>query len=279
MPFPMAHIQDFARQLLTSVACASLFLLRHRRELLVVTNPPHPRSRHAPTGTRPHGSQAGEHPAGRLVVPDNTVQSAFSQACSVRSDHVTDFACPPFLQTQAGDKRLLLNNTDIRLIDFGSATFEREYHSTVVSTRHYRAPEIIFGESCTALRSVSTEADPLLATLRSRMVLPLRHVLGRLYPRRVLHWRGLVPDARQPRAPGHDGDRYGSDARRVSEEGLVRPPPRAPPGYDWVASLTRPTFSASAAEPSRSSSRTAGTASCRTSTTRTRRPTRRPRSS
>jgi dual-specificity kinase len=29
------------------------------------------------------------------------------------------------------------------LIDFGSATFDDEYHSSVVSTRHYRAPEII----------------------------------------------------------------------------------------------------------------------------------------
>ncbi|KXN71547.1 kinase-like protein [Conidiobolus coronatus NRRL 28638] len=37
----------------------------------------------------------------------------------------------------------ILNSTDIRLIDFGSATFEEEYHSSVVSTRHYRAPEII----------------------------------------------------------------------------------------------------------------------------------------
>ncbi|KAG8213080.1 kinase-like domain-containing protein [Butyriboletus roseoflavus] len=39
----------------------------------------------------------------------------------------------------------ILQSTDIRLIDFGSATFEEEYHSTVVSTRHYRAPEIILG--------------------------------------------------------------------------------------------------------------------------------------
>lgn len=39
----------------------------------------------------------------------------------------------------------ILESTDIRLIDFGSATFETEYHSTVVSTRHYRAPEIILG--------------------------------------------------------------------------------------------------------------------------------------
>ncbi|KIJ66685.1 hypothetical protein HYDPIDRAFT_174083 [Hydnomerulius pinastri MD-312] len=39
----------------------------------------------------------------------------------------------------------ILSSTDIHLIDFGSATFEEEYHSTVVSTRHYRAPEIILG--------------------------------------------------------------------------------------------------------------------------------------
>lgn len=37
----------------------------------------------------------------------------------------------------------LLRNSEIRLIDFGSATFDDEYHSTVVSTRHYRAPEVI----------------------------------------------------------------------------------------------------------------------------------------
>ncbi len=36
-----------------------------------------------------------------------------------------------------------VRNPEIRLIDFGSATFEDEHHSTVVSTRHYRAPEVI----------------------------------------------------------------------------------------------------------------------------------------
>ncbi|PKK65118.1 kinase-like protein [Rhizophagus irregularis] len=41
-------------------------------------------------------------------------------------------------------KRMLLD-TDVRLIDFGSATFDDEYHSSVVSTRHYRAPEVILG--------------------------------------------------------------------------------------------------------------------------------------
>jgi dual-specificity kinase len=41
-------------------------------------------------------------------------------------------------------KRVPMGST-IRLIDFGSATFENQYHSTVVSTRHYRAPEVILG--------------------------------------------------------------------------------------------------------------------------------------
>ena len=37
----------------------------------------------------------------------------------------------------------LLKNAEIRLIDFGSATFDHEHHSSIVSTRHYRAPEVI----------------------------------------------------------------------------------------------------------------------------------------
>ena len=41
-------------------------------------------------------------------------------------------------------KRVPVDST-IRLIDFGSATFENQHHSTVVSTRHYRAPEVILG--------------------------------------------------------------------------------------------------------------------------------------
>ena len=40
------------------------------------------------------------------------------------------------------DERLL-KKTDIKVIDFGSATFDWEHHSTIVSTRHYRAPEVI----------------------------------------------------------------------------------------------------------------------------------------
>ncbi|KAG4301814.1 hypothetical protein PCK1_001790 [Pneumocystis canis] len=55
------------------------------------------------------------------------------------------FRTIPYTKKAGLKVKRLLNNTEIRLIDFGSATFEDEYHSSVVSTRHYRAPEIILG--------------------------------------------------------------------------------------------------------------------------------------
>lgn len=37
----------------------------------------------------------------------------------------------------------VLKSPEIRLIDFGSTTFDHEHHSTIVQTRHYRAPEVV----------------------------------------------------------------------------------------------------------------------------------------
>ncbi|KAF6739670.1 Dual specificity protein kinase CLK2 [Oryzias melastigma] len=44
-------------------------------------------------------------------------------------------------EKKCNEKRI--NDTTVRLIDFGTATFDYEHHSVVVSTRHYRAPEVI----------------------------------------------------------------------------------------------------------------------------------------
>ncbi|XVF35498.1 hypothetical protein REPUB_Repub18cG0150700 [Reevesia pubescens] len=41
--------------------------------------------------------------------------------------------------------RCLPKSSAIKLIDFGSTAFDNQNHSTIVSTRHYRAPEIILG--------------------------------------------------------------------------------------------------------------------------------------
>ena len=53
----------------------------------------------------------------------------------------------------------VVKNSDVRLIDFGSATFDDEHHSTVVSTRHYRAPEVILGEVEECLHRVGRALD------------------------------------------------------------------------------------------------------------------------
>ena len=37
----------------------------------------------------------------------------------------------------------MLKDTRIVLIDFGSSISQDDYHGSVVSTRHYRAPEIL----------------------------------------------------------------------------------------------------------------------------------------
>ena len=37
--------------------------------------------------------------------------------------------------------RLVPGSSDIKVIDFGSATFDDQYHSSIVSTRHYRRVE------------------------------------------------------------------------------------------------------------------------------------------
>ncbi|KDQ14812.1 hypothetical protein BOTBODRAFT_329994 [Botryobasidium botryosum FD-172 SS1] len=104
-PFPRRHIQDFARQLCKSVAFLHDLKLIH-------------------TDLKPEN----------ILLVDNTFR-----AISVN---------PP--ATSSGKRaapqvKRILNSTEVRLIDFGSATFDNEYHSTVVSTRHYRAPEIILG--------------------------------------------------------------------------------------------------------------------------------------
>ncbi|CCH59820.1 hypothetical protein TBLA_0B10030 [Henningerozyma blattae CBS 6284] len=48
-------------------------------------------------------------------------------------------------KTASNGKRKILTNPEIKLIDFGSAIFHDEYHPPIISTRHYRAPEIVLG--------------------------------------------------------------------------------------------------------------------------------------
>ncbi|GAA5938470.1 serine/threonine protein kinase KNS1 [Sporobolomyces koalae] len=92
-PFPLSHVQRFARDLLLSLQYVHQSRLIH-------------------TDLKPEN----------ILLLDNSADVVPSRKSKTRR---------------------LLRNTDICLIDFGSATFCDEYHASVVSTRHYRAPEII----------------------------------------------------------------------------------------------------------------------------------------
>ncbi|OAP64367.1 hypothetical protein AYL99_00339 [Fonsecaea erecta] len=105
VPFPSSQIQSFARQLFHSVAFLHDLNLVH-------------------TDLKPEN----------ILLVNNAYQTFTYNRSIPSSSHTT---------SRTAKQRRVLLDSDIRLIDFGSATFDDEYHSSVVSTRHYRAPEII----------------------------------------------------------------------------------------------------------------------------------------
>jgi dual-specificity kinase len=124
VPFPNSQIQSFARQLFTSVACkfqpyTRIITMLTQTLVLHDLNLIH-------TDLKPEN----------ILLCDSAYQ-AFTYSRRIPSSSTTQ-------NRQAAQRKVLLD-TEIRLIDFGSATFQDEYHSSVVSTRHYRAPEIILG--------------------------------------------------------------------------------------------------------------------------------------
>ncbi|KAI3522461.1 hypothetical protein L1887_00245 [Cichorium endivia] len=54
---------------------------------------------------------------------------------------------PGYKRTSQGETyfRCLPKSSEIKLIDFGSTAYDNQNHSSIVSTRHYRAPEVILG--------------------------------------------------------------------------------------------------------------------------------------
>ena len=62
--------------------------------------------------------------------PEN-ILLARSHYCTVQQGQKDDYRVP--------------TSTEIRLIDFGGATFDTEHHSRIVNTRQYRAPEVLLG--------------------------------------------------------------------------------------------------------------------------------------
>lgn len=129
MPFPGSHIQSFAKQLLRSVAFLHELGLVHtdlKPENILLESSEctiRPYKTSSSSSRSGSGSSTSSSATGRTLTPSTNTNGSSKNAKS----------------------RKILNNTKIHLIDFGSATFNDEYHSSVVSTRHYRAPEIILG--------------------------------------------------------------------------------------------------------------------------------------
>ncbi|XP_020528215.1 serine/threonine-protein kinase AFC1 isoform X2 [Amborella trichopoda] len=58
---------------------------------------------------------------------------------------VPDYKVPSRSPKDGSYFKRLPKSSSIKVIDFGSTTYEHQDHSYVVSTRHYRAPEVILG--------------------------------------------------------------------------------------------------------------------------------------
>lgn len=95
----------------------------------------------------------------------------------------------------------LPKSSAIKLIDFGSTTFEHQDHSYVVSTRHYRAPEVILGNlwlradfafHILYFLQFMFVIHLCFTSLRSWMELPLRYVEYRLHTCGTLLCKWLI---------------------------------------------------------------------------------------
>ncbi|KAG6434064.1 hypothetical protein SASPL_105685 [Salvia splendens] len=110
--FPIDLVREFGRQLLESVACVFFVHLAVMHDLRLIH-----------TDLKPENI---------LLVSSEDIK-------------VPDYK---FLSRSAKDGPYFKNlpkSSAIKLIDFGSTTFEHHDHTYVVSTRHYRAPEVILG--------------------------------------------------------------------------------------------------------------------------------------
>ncbi|EGV63345.1 serine threonine protein kinase CMGC group [Yamadazyma tenuis] len=114
IPFPGSHVQSISKQLIRSVAFLHDLNLIH-------------------TDLKPENILLYNDSFLKKPLQSSTLMSAY-----LHLSNSSDAKKVPKLSK-------ILRDTSIQIIDFGSAIFDDEYHSSIVSTRHYRAPEIVLG--------------------------------------------------------------------------------------------------------------------------------------
>lgn len=117
IPYPGSHIQAISKQLIRSVTYFHDLNLIH-------------------TDLKPENILLHDDSFLRKQLRSNTIITSYMNL-NLSSDKRRPEKVPKFLK--------ILNNPLIQIIDFGSSIFDDEYHSSIVSTRHYRAPEIVLG--------------------------------------------------------------------------------------------------------------------------------------
>lgn len=117
IPYPGSHIQAISKQLIRSVTFFHDLNLIH-------------------TDLKPENILLHEDSFQRKQLRSSTIVSSYMNL-NTSNDKRRPEKVPKLLK--------VLNNPLIQIIDFGSAIFDDEYHSSIVSTRHYRAPEIVLG--------------------------------------------------------------------------------------------------------------------------------------
>lgn len=117
IPYPGSHIQAISKQLIRSVTYFHDLNLIH-------------------TDLKPENILLHDDSFQRKQLRSSTIISSYYNL-NLGSEKRRSEKMPKFLR--------ILNNPLIQIIDFGSAIFEDEYHSSIVCTRHYRAPEIVLG--------------------------------------------------------------------------------------------------------------------------------------
>lgn len=113
------------------------------------------------------------------------------------------------IHTDLKPENILLVNAnhpnEIKLIDFGSATFEKQHHSAVISTRHYRAPEVILGLGWTYPCDLWSIGCILVELYTGQALFQTHENLEHLAM--MSHVLGPIPDSMIRRADG-SGQKY-----------------------------------------------------------------------
>lgn len=116
--FPGSHIQAVLKQLIRSVTFLHDLNLIH-------------------TDLKPENILLHDDDFIKKHLLSSTLIASYLNLSTNQEKEVSARKAPKYLR--------ILKNPLIQIIDFGSAIFNDEYHSSIVSTRHYRAPEIVLG--------------------------------------------------------------------------------------------------------------------------------------